>query len=133
MKRVLYELRKAGKRLVVAGTWHGPESEALLRAAGEHVEYVGFADYEKRRRLLAGADALLYPTPVLEPFGYTVLEANVSGTPALVTNWGAFTETVAEGVNGFRCRSVADFAAALARLGEIRPRECREWFPVLVA
>ena len=119
--------RLAGKRLVVAGTWHGPESQALLGAAGDQIEYVGFADYHARRQLLAGAEALLYPTPVLEPFGYTVLEANVSGTPALVTDWGAFTETVADGVNGFRCRSFADFAAALGRLGEIRSRECREW------
>jgi len=119
--------RLADQKLVVAGLWQGEESAALLKNAGGHVEYVGFADYALRRQLLADAKALIYPTRVLEPFGYTVLEANVSGTPVLVTDWGAFTETVQEATNGFRCRSAANFAEAISRVREARPRACQEW------
>jgi glycosyltransferase involved in cell wall biosynthesis len=119
----------ADLRLVVAGTHHGPESDELLdlgrQALGSAFEYVGFADYWKRRELLADAKALMYPTPALEPFGYTVLEANVSGTPALVSNWGAFTETVQNGVNGFRCRDAAGLAAALGELDRLTHAACR--------
>jgi hypothetical protein len=39
----------------------------------------------------------------------------------------AFTETVENGVNGFRCRSVEEFAGAIGRTAEISPRACREW------
>jgi glycosyltransferase involved in cell wall biosynthesis len=106
-----------------------PKSGAGQRTArktlGSSFEYVGFADYWKRRELLADAKALIYPTPALEPFGYTVLEANASGTPALVSDWGAFTETVENGVNGFRCRDAAELAAALGELDRLTPTACR--------
>lgn len=78
-------------------------------------------------RLRAEPKALVCPARGIEPFGYTVLEANVSGTPAIVTDMGAFTETVADGVNRWRCRSARDFARAIERSGEIDPARCRSW------
>jgi glycosyltransferase involved in cell wall biosynthesis len=123
--------RIAGKRLVAAGTHCGVESDALIdkgrETLGSGFEYVGFADYHTRRRFLADAGMLIYPAEGLEPFGYTVLEANVSGTPAIVPDKGAFTETVKNGVNGFRCRDAAQMADALAQIDTIPPPHCRKW------
>ncbi|MCK6470890.1 MAG: glycosyltransferase [Planctomycetes bacterium] len=117
----------ADQKLVVAGLWQGDESAALLKNAGRQVEYVGFADYHLRRELLADAKALIYPTRVLEPFGYTVLEANASGTPALVTDWGAFTETIKHGFNGFCCRETQGISNFLRELALPESKACRAW------
>jgi glycosyltransferase involved in cell wall biosynthesis len=40
------------------------------------------------------------------------IESQACGTPVITTDWGAFTETVVEGVTGFRCRNVEEFILA---------------------
>ena len=76
-------------------------------------EYVGVVGPAARAELLAGAAAVLAFTTYLEPFGGVAVEAMLSGTPAITTDYGAFTETVAEGVSGFRCHTLAEFVAAV--------------------
>ncbi len=80
-----------------------------------------------KAELLGEAVAVLMPSLYLEPFGYVAIEAQMCGTPAITTDWGAFPETVEQGVTGFRCRTRAEFLAALAAApaldrGEIRRR-----------
>ncbi len=68
---------------------------------------------EDKRRLLAEAHAVLMPTLYQEPFGYVAIEAMLCGTPVITTDWGSFPELIQDGVNGFRCRTAAEFAAAV--------------------
>jgi len=61
-----------------------------------------------------------------------VVEAQLCGTPVITTDWGGFTETVDEGVSGYRCRSLADFLAAWEKVGRldrtvIRKRALERW------
>jgi glycosyltransferase involved in cell wall biosynthesis len=91
------------------------------------VELAGYVDVEQRKKLLAGAAALIAPTYYIEPFGNIVVEAAMSGTPVLTTDWGGFTETVVPGRTGFRCRSLEEFAQAVNRLPEIHTWACRDW------
>jgi glycosyltransferase involved in cell wall biosynthesis len=77
-----------------------------------NTEYVGLITGDVKKKLLAGARALLTPTTYLEPFGGVAVEAMLSGTPVISTDWGAFTETVVPGVTGFRCRMLRDFMEA---------------------
>lgn len=76
-------------------------------------EHVGIVTGMEKAELLAGARALLCPTTYLEPFGGVAVEAMLSGTPVIATDWGAFTETVQHGINGFRCRTLSDFVTAV--------------------
>jgi glycosyltransferase involved in cell wall biosynthesis len=97
-----------------------------------HVEYVGLADAKLRGELMSRAQALWCPTLYLEPFGGVVVEAMLCGTPAITTDFGAFTETVRHGVDGFRCHTLGEFAqAALSvdTLGyyEIRRNAISRW------
>ena len=98
--------QRLGKRLVLAGP--GDPSPYT----GEHVEHVGVVGGARRAELLGRAQALLVPTLYLEPFGGVAVEAMLCGTPVITSDWGAFTEYVVDGVNGFRCRTLAEFCGA---------------------
>lgn len=107
--------RHIGAKLVIAGApGEKPRDDA-------HVEYVGIADLEKRRELLAGAKALFVPTYYLEPFGGVVIEAGFSGTPVITSDWGAFPETVDHGHTGYRCRTFKEFIQATEKVGDLVP------------
>lgn len=108
--------RRTGRRLLVAG-----QGDPSLAADGE---YVGVVRGKQRADLLAHAHAVLVPSLYLEPFGGVAVEAMLSGTPAITTNWGAFPETVQDGC-GFRCDTLADFVAAVDR-PTLRPLAIRK-------
>lgn len=65
------------------------------------------------------ADAVLVPTYYVEPFGRIFAEALCVGTPVITTDWGAFTEYVEQGVDGYRCRSMAEFVDATKRVRDL--------------
>ena len=73
------------------------------------------------------AQAIIGPTYYVEPFGNMVVEGYFSGTPAITTDWGGFTETVVHGVTGYRCREFRDFVKALKQIDLIDPKACRDW------
>ena len=118
---------RIGAKLILAGTTYGPSDCNLGVEWPKHVEYVGYADVEKRKKLMAGAKGLFCPTIYNEPFGYVAIEAMLSGTPVITVDWGAFTETVPHGVAGYRCRTFEQFVWAAQNIDTISPRACRQW------
>jgi len=118
---------KLGTKLILAGTTNGPMDCNLGEKWPEHVSYVGYADVETRKKLMSGAKGLFCPTIYNEPFGYVAIEAMLSGTPVITTDWGAFTETVQHGVTGFRCRTFEQFLWAAKNIDTISPKACRDW------
>ncbi len=91
------------------------------------VEYVPPVGVEGRKALMAEAAALLCPTFYLEPFGGVAVEAQMSGTPVICTDWGAFPETVIHGITGFRCKTLEQFVWAAKNLHTLKPANCRAW------
>lgn len=88
-----------------------------------NTEYVGLVTGKVKADLLAGARALLTPTTYLEPFGGVAVEAMMSGTPVISTDYGAFTETVIPGLTGYRCRMLKEFLAATELCADLDRRE----------
>ena len=93
----------------------------------KHVTLLGLCDATQRKALMSNAKALLGPTYYVEPFGNMVVEAQLSGTPVITTDWGGFTETNPHGITGFRCRDWKDFIFAVENIHTIDPRQCRAW------
>jgi glycosyltransferase involved in cell wall biosynthesis len=116
-----------GKKLIIAGPG---DLTSLGYPPGEvpsHVTLVGLCDAEQRKQLMSKAQAVIGPTYYVEPFGNMVVEGFMSGTPAITTDWGGFTETVQHGFTGFRCRTFRDIVFAINNIDRIDKKACREW------
>jgi glycosyltransferase involved in cell wall biosynthesis len=102
--RLAVEIAKAtGMKLKIAGAGDPPG----------YGEYYGVVGPEKRGELMSGARAIIVPTLYIEPFGGVHVEAQLCGTPVISTDFGVFTETITNGVNGFRCRMFSEFLYAV--------------------
>lgn len=115
--------RASGRRLIVAGS--GVTEHVLGRIVGDQcvlegdVEYVGVAGVDERNELMRRAHAILVPTRYIEPFGAVAVEAQMCGTPAITSDFGAFRETVDQGVSGFRFRTLAEGVEAVERASDL--------------
>jgi glycosyltransferase involved in cell wall biosynthesis len=108
--------KRTNSRLLIAGQGAPPS----------YGEYVGVVGKEKRAELFGNAIASFAPTIYIEPFGTVVIESQACGTPTLTTDWGAFTETVTNGFNGFRCRMLKDFIEAMEKAKSLDRRKIHE-------
>lgn len=95
--------KELGARLILAGSGED---------IPEYGEYIGPVGAEKRAELMGGAIATFVPTLYIEPFGNVNIESQACGTPVITTDWGAFTETVIQGVTGYRCHTLDEFCKA---------------------
>lgn len=116
---------KLGKKLIVAGP--GSLKNLGYDKIPDHVEVFGVANAEQRKQLMKNAKCLLGLTYYVEPFGNMIIEANLSGTPVITTDWGAFPEIVLEGDTGYRVRDFKSLLKAMENINKIDPWECREW------
>lgn len=62
-----------------------------------------------RATFLGNAVCALMPTTFIEPFGGSGVEAMACGTPLIAVDYGAFSETIVEGVTGYRCHTLQDW------------------------
>ncbi len=99
------------------------ESEVKRRGA----RFLGPVGGDRKRRLFAGAAALLVPTQAPETSSLVAMEAMASATPVIAFPSGALASIVCHGHNGFLVRSDAEMTAAIRLLHRIRPSACRAY------
>jgi len=92
----------------------------------KNVNYLGPLDILLRATWMQKAQALLCPTTYIEPFGGVAVEAMIAGTPVISSDWGAFTETVEQGVTGYRIKTLKEGVEAVEKCKDLHPFEISE-------
>lgn len=120
---------RTGRKLVIAGIVQDSAyfREKVEPFLGAKIEFIGAAGPQQRNELLGNAAALLHPINFEEPFGLSVAEAMLCGTPVIAFNKGSMPELIKHGETGFLVNDTDDAVAAIADLGNIRRGGCREW------
>jgi len=124
--------KKSGRRLVIAGNVHPVDEEyfntmVMPEIDGDLIQYVGEADYQRKRELLVQAYCLLAPITWAEPFGLFFIEAMACGTPAVVFNRGSSPEVVKHGETGFVVETVDEMVEAVDYIRQIDREHCRKY------
>jgi glycosyltransferase involved in cell wall biosynthesis len=125
--------RAAGRRLLIAGNrvdspggkqYWKERIEPYIGRDG--IEYVGPVDDAQKNVLLGQAAAMVVPIEWDEPFGIVFVESLACGTPVISTRRGSVTEIIENAKHGFVVSSVEEGGRAVARLGDVSRRACRE-------
>ena len=122
--------QKAGRKLIISGLiqdegYFNQKIKPLVD--DKSIIYVGNSGPKQRNKLLGKSAALLHPVSFEEPFGLSVAEAMMCGTPVIAFNRGSMPELIRDGKTGFLVNTVDEAVAALEKLETIQRNECRAW------
>lgn len=120
---------KSKKRLLIAGIIQDQNyyRERVEPYLNEDIVFLGAAGPEQRNELLGAALALLHPISFEEPFGLSVAEAMLCGTPVIAFDKGSMPELIKHKQTGFLVSTVDEAVAAVADLRNIDRSACRSW------
>jgi glycosyltransferase involved in cell wall biosynthesis len=109
--------RRLDRRLVVAGGWRPSFPWSRVR-------YHRTVGGTRKAQLLAAARCLWMPAQWHEPFGLTLIEALVSGTPVIGTHFGSLPEIIRPSVGGLgdTLEELVEVARSIER---VDPAACR--------
>jgi glycosyltransferase involved in cell wall biosynthesis len=121
--------KKSKRKLIIAGIIQDTNyfSEKVEPKLNQQIEYIGNAEPEKRKKLLGKASALLHPISFDEPFGMSVAEAMLCGTPVIAFNRGAMPELIKDRETGFLVKNVDEAVQAVGEINLINRRNCHDW------
>ena len=122
--------RAAGRRLLLAGLIQDArywDERVAPHVDDDRVVYLGNVGPAERRQVLAEADALLHPIYFDEPFGLSVAESMISGTPVIAYRRGAMPELIVEGLSGSLVHDVAGAVTAVAKTARLDRGACRDY------
>jgi len=114
---------------VTAGDSKDYVERVIKECDGEDIVYEGEVSEGKKRALIQGARALLYP--VSYPYGegeahsHKMVEAMLAGVPCIAYDQGAMSEVIDEGVTGFVIPGPAGLAAAIKQCEVLDRVRCR--------
>ena len=107
--------------LVMTGKFTNYTTRLSKLCEGHGVEgrvvFIGEVDEETLIQLYTAANVCAYPAPE-EDFGLGPLEAGACGTPSIVWDYAGLSETVVDGVTGYRAKpyDLNDFAEKVSRV-----------------
>ena len=117
------------RRLVLCGIVHDQSyfhERIEPHIDGDRVTYLGSVGPERRAEVLGGSAALLHPVAFAEPFGLSVVESMMCGTPVLAYERGSMPEIVDSGSTGYLVANVQEAVDAVERTAALDRAACRQ-------
>jgi len=122
--------KQSGRKLIISGLiQHQDYFDEKIKPFinDDDIVYVGNSGSKERDKLLGEAYALLHPISFEEPFGLSVVESMLCGTPVIAFNKGSMPELIIEGKTGFLINTVSDAVEAVNNIKSINRNYCREY------
>ncbi len=122
--------KQSGRKLIISGLIQHQayfDSQVKPYINNDDIVYVGNSNPVERDKLLGGAYALLHPISFNEPFGLSVAESMMCGTPVIAFNLGSMPELIEHGKTGFLVNNIKEAAMAVENIKSIDRQHCRTW------
>jgi len=122
--------KKSGIKLIISGiiqdqNYFNEKVKPFIN--NKDIVFVGSSGPEQRDSLLGNAFALLHPVNFNEPFGLSVVESMLCGTPVIAFNRGAMPELIQHEKTGFLVNSNEEAVKVLQDINKIDRAYCRMW------
>jgi glycosyltransferase involved in cell wall biosynthesis len=117
---------KSNRRLLIAGIIQDESyfNEKVKPFLNDQISFIGAADPVKRNDLLGNAFALLHPINFKEPFGLSVIESMLCGTPVIAFNKGSMSELIINKQTGFLVNTIDEAVEVVQQIITINRHAC---------
>ncbi len=122
--------KQSGRKLIISGLIQNQEYfDAMVKPFVDDKEiiYVGNSGPGERDKLLGEAYALLHPISFEEPFGLSVAESMICGTPVVAFNRGSMQELILDMKTGFLVNNIGGAVEAVNKINSIDRKYCRDY------
>jgi glycosyltransferase involved in cell wall biosynthesis len=122
--------KQSGRKLIISGIIQHQEyfdSKVKPYINDDDIVFVGNSGPRERDEIIGEAYALLHPISFKEPFGLSVAEAMMCGTPVIAFNLGSMPELILSGKTGFLVNTVDEAVQAVDKIHSINRNSCRKW------
>lgn len=122
--------KKSGRKLIISGLIQDQEyfdKKIMPELNEKDILYVGNSGPSERDKLLGEAEALLHPIGFEEPFGLSVVESMLCGTPVIAFNKGSMPELIFDGKTGFLVDSISEAAEMVPKIKFVDRKFCRDY------
>jgi glycosyltransferase involved in cell wall biosynthesis len=122
--------KQSGRKLIISGLIQDQDyfdNKVKPFINNDDIVYVGNSGPKERDKLMGEAYALLHPISFEEPFGLSVAESMLCGTPVIAFNKGSMPELILDGKTGFLINTIDDAVEAVNNIKSINRKYCREY------
>ncbi|RLD52257.1 MAG: glycosyltransferase family 4 protein [Bacteroidetes bacterium] len=122
--------KQSGKKLIISGLIQDQEYFDLKIKPyinDKDIIYTGNSGPLQRNKLLGEALALLHPISFEEPFGLSVAESMLCGTPVIAFNRGSMPELIKNKKTGFIVQTIDEAVEKVNMISSISRKDCRTW------